>query len=146
LFLFYCVDVNVAEIEARANEILGTIYSREDAEIQERLGDARDNRLFFFFGIHVGDHAVTSGRRVAQAKRAAKKGGQGSSDAAAPSACPKAIRKCCGRGTGHTITKCQKTSRAATSKVVSSSPEESNHSKSVTETNPPEVVKVHLGP
>jgi hypothetical protein len=74
LILSFFVDINVAEIEARADEILGPISSKEDVEIQEHLGGTRDNRLFFFFGIHVGDRCVTIAHREAQAKHAAKKG------------------------------------------------------------------------
>jgi hypothetical protein len=46
-YIFYVTDtcfhslittINVAEIKAQANEILGHIYSKEDVEIQERLG------------------------------------------------------------------------------------------------------------
>jgi hypothetical protein len=59
LILFCCVHINVAEIEATANEILGPIFAREDAEIQERLCGTSDNRLFFFFGIDAGDRVVT---------------------------------------------------------------------------------------
>jgi hypothetical protein len=47
LLLFCFVDINVAEIEAKANEILGSISAKEDAEIQEHLGGTKDNRLFF---------------------------------------------------------------------------------------------------
>jgi hypothetical protein len=74
LFISFIAAINVAEIEARANEILGPISSKEDVEIQEHLGGTRDNRLFFFFGIHVGDHSVTIAHREAQAKHATKKG------------------------------------------------------------------------
>jgi hypothetical protein len=128
-------------IEARANEILGPISSREDVEFQERLSGTRDNQLFFFFGIHIGDHGITIGCRTAQAKCAVK-GGQRSSEAAAPSAHTKAIRKHRGRGTGWSTTKYYKSSRVATSEVVSSSPEESNHSKSDTETHPSKLLSV----
>jgi hypothetical protein len=95
LFILFFAAINIAEIEARANEILGSIFSKEDAEIQERLGGTRDNRLFFFFGIHASGRAVKVGRREAQAKHAAKKGVQGSSEVAAPAptACPKVFRK-----------------------------------------------------
>jgi hypothetical protein len=78
---------------------------------------------------------VTVGRRTVQAKRAAKKGGQGSSEGVAPLARSKTIKKHRGCGTGQNVSKRQKTSCAATSEVVSSSPEESDHSKSDTETN-----------
>jgi hypothetical protein len=85
-FIFFFAAINVAEIEPQASEILGPISSKKDAEIQEHLGGTRDNRLLFLFNIHVGDRAVTIGHREAQAKCVAKKGRQGSSEAAAPSA------------------------------------------------------------
>jgi hypothetical protein len=37
-WFFCCVDINVVEIEARANEILRSISAKEDAKIQEHLG------------------------------------------------------------------------------------------------------------
>jgi hypothetical protein len=107
------------------NEILGPISTREDAEIQECIGGTHDNRLFSFFGIHAGDRVFTVGRRAVQAKCAAKKGDQGSSEAASPSVRQKTLRKCCGRGIGRNVSKRQRTSRAVTSEVVSSSHEES---------------------
>jgi hypothetical protein len=58
LFVSTIAAINVAEIEARENEILGPISSKEDVEIQERLGGTRDNRLFLFFCIHAGDHSI----------------------------------------------------------------------------------------
>jgi hypothetical protein len=92
-FLFYFADINVVEIEAKANEVLGPISSREDADVQDHLGGDCDNGLFFFFGIHASDRAITIGRRAAQANRVMKKGGQESSEASAPSARLKAIKK-----------------------------------------------------
>jgi hypothetical protein len=68
LFTPSIAAINVVEIEARANVILGPISSKEDAEIQERLGGTRDNHLFFFFGIHASDRSVTISCREAQAK------------------------------------------------------------------------------
>jgi hypothetical protein len=68
LFVSPITAINVAEIEARTNKILGPISSKEDAEIQERLGGTRDNILFFFFGIHADDRLVTIAHRKAQAK------------------------------------------------------------------------------
>lgn len=103
MLLFCFVDINVAEIEAKANEILGSISAKEDAEIQEHLGGTKDNRLFFFFSIHAGDRMVTIGRRVAQSKCAPKKVGQGSFEVAVPSVRSKTIKKCRGRGTGRNV-------------------------------------------
>jgi hypothetical protein len=136
LFVSPITAINVAEIEARANKILGPISSKEDAEIQERLGGTRDNCLFF--GIHADDRLVTIADRKAQVKRASKKGGQGSSEAATPAARTKVINKRRGRGGGRGVSKRQRTAPVSTSEAVSSSLEESAHSKSDNETRPGE--------
>jgi hypothetical protein len=131
--LFYCclfthcfAAINIAEIEARANEILGPISSKEDVEIQEHLGGTRDTCLFFFFGIHAGDHSVTVARHEAQAKGATKKGGQGSPEAAAPAARVKVIKKWRGSGSGRNVSKRQRTTHVMTSEAMSSTLEESD--------------------
>jgi hypothetical protein len=74
-----------------------------------------------------------------QAKRAVKKGDKGSSEAATPVARPKIVRKCHGRGDNRDAPKGQNTSCVATFEVVSSSPDESDYTKSDTKTHPPEV-------
>jgi cbb3-type cytochrome oxidase subunit 3 len=76
LLMFICISCysyRCCRNEARANELLGPISLKEDAEIQERLGVTRDNRLLFLFGIHASDRSVTIAHREAHVKRASKK-------------------------------------------------------------------------
>jgi hypothetical protein len=133
-WFFCCVDINVAEIEARANEILRSISAKEDAKIQENLGGTETivSSYFVVFMLVIVWLPLAAALRKQSIWL-----GQGSSEAAATSVHSKTIKKRHDHGTGRNVSKRRKTSRAVTSEVVSSSPEESDHSKSDVDKNPP---------
>ncbi|KAK8458374.1 hypothetical protein SEVIR_3G365901v4 [Setaria viridis] len=69
LSLLLCADIDVKEVEERANIILGPESTKEYNEVEKRLDGSRSNRVFFF-GIQSGTREATLVRKENALKRA----------------------------------------------------------------------------